>query len=518
MSIRPRTGAQLRFAENVLILFPPVAAAPSQTLPFSQALPWWRQLRFKAAMAMVSLSLLVTGALFVTNYVLGRAEVLEQFQRRVETIAGTGAVAIDGDALELIEFQLDYLTDEFQLAREVLEQIRERNALSEEEIYVLRPVPGADALETEFVVMTAREPFISNRYLIREQNRQAYLRTLRHGEITSTDIYTSDVGEWISGYAPIRNRAGDIVAVLEVDAKVGRYDEALREKILIEATVTGLALVVALVAVLFLTRRLTRGIEQLALAIKRFERGETDIALRIDSGDEIAAMAETFNSMAYAVGEKLKLLPFVSQFTARAVEKSRFVEDWLDGQEREAAVLMTDVRGFTRSAAEMAPDVLLRRLNDLLTLQTEIVIRHGGDVDKFMGDAVLAVFSGHEDNLERAVRCGRELLSRVQVQTHDWPQNWALGAAVNSGRVVMGAVGSPARRDYTVIGPTVNAAAHLCAAARRWELLLPTTVWDRLPPDLKRMFGVEVMVRTKHEGEPRPMRSHQREGLTETPW
>lgn len=203
--------------------------------------------------------------------------------------------------------------------------------------------------------------------------------------------------------------------MLEVDAQVDRYDRTLRDKILIEALVAGFAIVIGLFAVLMLTGRLTSGIEKLSLAIKRFERGETDVALNFKTKDEIAAMAESFNAMAFSVGEKLKLLPFVSKFTAQAVEKSRYVEDWMDGQVREAVVLMTDVRGFTKSAANMPADELLRKLNELLSLQTEIVVAHGGAVDKFMGDAVLAIFSGHPDNLERAVKCGRELYFRVQL-------------------------------------------------------------------------------------------------------
>ncbi|WP_221030766.1 adenylate/guanylate cyclase domain-containing protein [Actomonas aquatica] len=495
-----------------------MASASPHTSPFARRIKWWRQLRFRAALAMIGLSLLVTGALFVTNYVLGRAELLNQFQMRVETIAGTGAVALRGEDLAVIEFQLDYLTDEFQQARDILEAIRTRNELNEQEIYILRPVDEADPFETEFVVMTAAEPYIANRYRIREANRQAYLQALRGGGVSSTDIYESDVGEWISGYAPIRDEAGDIVAVLEVDQQVQRYDRALREKLLIEALVTGAALLVAMMAVLFLAGRLTDGIERLAVAMKRFERGETNVQLELKSQDEIAAMAETFNSMAYSVGEKLKLLPFVSRFTASAVEKSRYLENWLEGHEVEAAVLVTDVRGFTRSSADMAPAELLRRLNDLLALQTEVVHAHGGDVDKFMGDSVLAVFSGGGDALERAVRCACELMSRVQKQTHEWPQGWALGAAVNHGKVVVGAVGSTARRDYTVIGDVVNQAAHLCGAAGAWELLLPPTHWVRLPPELQAYFPAEVPVKTKHREDAVMMRTHQRCGITQTPW
>lgn len=481
------------------------------------AIPWWRQLRFRATMAMVGLTVLVSGSQFITDFIISRGKVLEHFQQRVETIAGTGALALKGDDLELVEYQLDYLTDEFKVASEVLEQIRTRNGLSHEEIYVLRPVKE-EMFETEFVVMTGADPYIGNRYQIRPQNREAFTAAIRAGAVRSTEIYESDVGEWISAYAPIFNSQRETIAVLEVAVKVERYDKVLLEEALIEALVTAVALVFGLLAVLFLTNKLTSGISRLSGAMKRFEQGETNVQLELNSRDEIAAMGESFNEMAHSVGEKLKLLPFVSQFTVQAVEKSRYVENWLEGQERSAAILMTDVRGFTQSAQRMAPADLLNRLNELLTLQSEVVAKHGGSVDKFMGDAVLAVFSGHEDDLERATRCGRELYSKVQRQTYDWNENWSLGGAISHGKVIFGAVGSEARRDYTVIGNVVNRTAHLCGAAGAWELLIEPECWSKLPSDLQALFPNQVAVQTKHESEPKMMRAHQRTQLTETPW
>lgn len=92
-----------------------------------------------------------------------------------------------------------------------------------------------------------------------------------------------------------------------------------------------------------------------------------------------------------------------------------------------------------------------------------------------------------------------------------------VGGGVTFGRVVFGAVGSDARRDYTVIGNRVNRAAHLGGAARPWELLLPPEEGAQLPENLQAYLPDEVPVRTRHKKEALPMRSHRRTQLTQTP-
>ncbi len=488
------------------------------TSPFLTRVAWWRRLRVRVLLAMVLVASFVSGSLFVTTYLLRKQSLLEQFQLFVTTVAGTGAVAINGADLEQIEVNFDYVTPEFERARTVLNTIRERNGLTPDEIYVLRPLGDPADHVAEFVVMTHDIPFIGNRYEIRAENREAYREALVGLGSTFTNIYEDEHGSWISGYAPITDGAGRVVALLEADAEIGRYIRALQNELALEAGVTLVAILIAIMPIWYFARRLTRGISRLSAAMLRFEEGDADVQLTLDSKDEIAGMAETFNRMAFSVGERLKLLPFVSRFTASAVEKSSYVEDWLDGQERQAAILITDVRGFTRSSSRFEPKELVRHLNDLLAVQTDVVIKHGGDVDKFMGDAVLAVFMGHEDNLDRAVACGRELLSRTQMTIQDWPEGWSLGAAVHQGIVVVGAVGSSARRDFTVIGHTVNFTAHLCAAARPWELLVPTTSFDLLSRPNRALFPHEVEVLLKHVTEPVAVRSHLRDRLTARPW
>lgn len=491
---------------------------PTSTSPFITHIAWWRRLRVKVLLAMIGVALFVSGALFATTLWLRQASLLEQFQLFVTTIAGTGAVAINGEDLKLIEVSFDAVTPEFQAAQRTLAVIRERTGLTEDELYILRPLGDPEGYMTEFVVMTHALPFIGNRYEIRVENREAYRRALAEKAVTHTAIYDDAHGTWISGYAPIFDEAGEVVAVLEADAEIGRYFEALWREILLEGGVTFGALLIALVPIWYFTRGLTRGITQLAGAIRHFENGQTAVELSLDSKDEIAAMAETFTRMSLSVSERLKLLPFVSRFTAAAVQKSAYVEDWLDGREREAAVLMTDVRGFTNSSSRFAARDLVRHLNDLLAVQSDLVIKHGGDVDKFMGDAVLAVFMGHPDNLERAVRCGKEIMEQVREQVRDWPEGWSLGGAVNAGVVVVGAVGSSARRDFTVVGHTVNTTAHLCAAARPWELLIQPEAFARLDPQLQHVFDDEIDVLVKHASAPRRVPSHRKTGLTGPPW
>jgi adenylate cyclase len=194
------------------------------------------------------------------------------------------------------------------------------------------------------------------------------------------------------------------------------------------------------------------------------------------------------------------------------VEKSRQVETWLEGTEREVVILITDVRGFTAASSMLKPAELVESLNSLLTLQTEVIVAHGGDIDKFMGDAVLAVWPAEGDGLERAARCALALQARMNETRPAWGpsaamgpaavmREVALGAALHAGTVVTGAVGSAARRDFTVIGHTVNVTAHLCAAAGRGEVLVTETTWARLPANLQARYGRVKHVKLKHAAE-----------------
>jgi len=153
---------------------------------------------------------------------------------------------------------------------------------------------------------------------------------------------------------------------------------------------------------------------------------------------------------------------------------------------REATILFADMRGFSSIAAAYPPEVVLGVLSRCLGMLTEVIVRHYGTIDKFMGDAIMAVFHANapvpHDHARRAVLCAVEMqLAMVELrrQHHDekLPEIY-IGIGVNSGSVLAGLVGSDAYRAYTVIGEDVNLAARIEALSLRGQVLMSETTYE----------------------------------------
>jgi adenylate cyclase len=137
----------------------------------------------------------------------------------------------------------------------------------------------------------------------------------------------------------------------------------------------------------------------------------------------------------------------------------------LGGEEIDVAVLFIDLIGSTELAAEKPPTEVVERLNEFFTVVIEVVERHGGTINKFEGDAVLAVFGApvpRDDAADCALGAARELARRLP----DEVDELKAGIGVSAGEVVAGNVGSEQRYEYTVIGDPVNEAARLCELAK----------------------------------------------------
>ncbi len=150
-------------------------------------------------------------------------------------------------------------------------------------------------------------------------------------------------------------------------------------------------------------------------------------------------------------------------------------EEILGGQNKEATILFSDVRGFTTFTEELGAQGTVQLLNEYFTLMVDCIQDEGGMLDKFIGDAIMAVFGtpfAHEDDEDRALRCACAMMRALatfnaeRVARDLMPIDMGIG--LNTDVVVSGNIGSPKRMDYTVIGDGVNLAARLESACKQY--------------------------------------------------
>jgi len=230
---------------------------------------------------------------------------------------------------------------------------------------------------------------------------------------------------------------------------------------------------------LIFARQLTSPILQIGSVAEQV--GEGDFSARVKdvkSKDEIGDLARRFNKMIAHLAERLELMKFVSRGTVSAIQSADKDGMHRGGERRRVSVIFTDIRGYTEFSERVPPEVVIEALNQYFDVQTDIVEKHQGDIDKFVGDALVAVFEG--DGMERrAVACSVEIAEAMVGLLDKYPDyNLHVGIGIASGEVVMGAMGARERMDFTVLGSTVNLSARLCSKADPGQVLLDQATLD----------------------------------------
>ncbi len=205
--------------------------------------------------------------------------------------------------------------------------------------------------------------------------------------------------------------------------------------------------------------------------------GHLDTSVDVHTSDEMGRLGHRINEMVRGLRQKLELAKFVSRETLHEVESNAGVVA-RGGERRRLAVVFSDIRGFTSFAESHEPEAVVEMLNRYLQAQADVVIRHGGDIDKFVGDEIMARFVGPDMAL-RATRAAVEMVEAVAALNAARPgtaEAMAVGVGVNVGDAVLGAVGAERRMDFTAIGDAINLGARLCSAAQPGEVLVTEAV------------------------------------------
>ncbi len=195
---------------------------------------------------------------------------------------------------------------------------------------------------------------------------------------------------------------------------------------------------------------------------------------------------------------------FAPNVAAQIAQQTGAVQ--LGGQKRPVVIFFSDIRGFTAMSETMSPDDIATLLTEYFTEMVELVFEHGGTLDKFMGDAMLALWGApivHEDDADRAMQCALDQLTALEKLNRKWKDEGrpelGVGFGINFGEVFAGNIGSDRRLEYTVIGDAVNTASRLCANAGRNEILISEPFYRELkhPPGVETLEPIQVKGKAK---------------------
>lgn len=305
-----------------------------------------------------------------------------------------------------------------------------------------------------------------------------------------TNEFVADDGEAMSGTVRALPELGWAVAVRRSRAAAYAQLAASRRALAISAGIfVALAVLAGLLIAGWTTRPVARLVELTrAYAKRRFTERST-----VRTGDELEALGRSMEQMAdgIAAGEveiarRARVQADLSRYLPAAVATS--IADGkatlaLGGERRQISVIFADVCAFTTFAERAPPEHVVAFLNELFSVLTEVVFRHGGTVDKFVGDCIMAVFgapAAQEDHAARALSAAEDMHRFVEASAPAWKEAHGievkLGIGVSSGEAVVGNLGSETRMEYTAIGDVVNIAARLEQLARPGQTLMTAEV------------------------------------------
>ncbi len=244
------------------------------------------------------------------------------------------------------------------------------------------------------------------------------------------------------------------------------------------------------------------------------EVGRGNLAVIVDhadeNGDEIARLGQRINEMVHELQTKTHLEKFVSRGAAAAADAAGMREITRTGERRAVTVLFSDIRGFTAYAERVAPERVVEMLNRLLQAQADVVSNFGGDIDKFVGDELMALFQGANAEA-RAVLCATRMIDAVHRARRDG-ETLSVGIGISSGDAVYGAIGHENRMDFTVIGDVVNVGARLCSAAPADTIIVAESVCAGVGASDDMVFDAAEPLPVKGKREPlRVYRARRRE-------
>ncbi len=282
--------------------------------------------------------------------------------------------------------------------------------------------------------------------------------------------------------------------------------------------ITGIATVLGLIFAWLVTRSLVEPIRRLLKGTQSVEHGDLEVEILVQTRDELATLADSFNHMVVGLREKERIKATFGQYVDPRIVRG-LLENRLsaDGGERQVmSVFFSDLAGFTRMCEGLTPDATVRFLNAYFALMAQVIRDRQGIIDKYIGDSVMAFWGQPftEGELHATLCCEAALDQRAKLDAFRADLSNLLGfrtglprvevrMGIATGEVLVGNIGSETARGYTVIGDTVNLASRLEQANKFYGTrILVSAQTRRLAGeafDFREIDSLQVMGRSEPE-------------------
>lgn len=313
---------------------------------------------------------------------------------------------------------------------------------------------------------------------------------------------------------------GPIVYSLVEEEKILVVTKELKNNII---QIVGYFLSAALFLVFIFSMTLTSPLETLTALVDLVSKGNFDVNaskhVNIFFKDEVKELAIAFDSMTEGLKERDKVKNLFNKFHGSSVTEDLMKKDVsVGGQSKDVIVFFSDIRGFTAFSEKRKPEDVVTMLNEYFAVMVKIINANGGIVDKFIGDAIMAVWGVPKSNkydAQNAVKACLEMrkalaeLNEKRMQRKEPPIN--IGMGLHAGTAISGTIGSDERMEYTVIGNTVNTGSRIESSTKAFgsDLLISDTVLEKVGD----LFLTEYAGSAEVKGRSEPLKLHKVRGM-----
>jgi len=249
----------------------------------------------------------------------------------------------------------------------------------------------------------------------------------------------------------VRGIANFKVSIKNIDNHIKNQIKYLIIFFLISAIVSGVVLI------FLLGRMILNPVLKIGEVVTDVGNGNFDVKAPAKRKDEIGDLEKKINNMIKRIKERFLLSKYISRSTEKSI--SGMAEEGVS--KKRLTLLFSDIRGFTSFSESHPPAVVVKVLNKILSVQSEVVVKFNGDIDNFIGDAIMAVF---EDEYSAIVSASKMIEAVRNIPSED-AMDLRVGVGIATGEAIAGDIGSENRKKYTVVGDTVNLASRLSALA-----------------------------------------------------